>query len=578
MNEKTWTLRPFPPEQEEQKELLRRRFDLPPVVAQLLVLRNLRSEEEAERFLYGRLQHLPDPFLLPEMERAVVRLSKALEKKEKVLLFGDYDVDGITATAQLHLFLREIGLRTETLLPHRIHEGYGLTERSVRKIVARKPDLLITIDNGTNARQEIQILRENGIDVIVIDHHETPPSGSGIPAVTLLNPKDPASRFKDREIASAGLVFLFLMAIRSRCRERGITPLPNLKRYLDLASLGTIADVVPLTGTNRLLVRYGLEELASTTRPGLQALAEVASVRPPVGVGAVSFRLAPRLNAAGRLADPQLALDLLLSEEGPVASSLAMKLDELNRQRQGIEEKVLSEAIRMVERDQQSRRGIVVAGTGWHPGVIGIVAARLTERFGRPAVVLALSEEGTPAMGSARTVPGLSVYRALKRIEGEMVRFGGHDAAAGMTLSGDNLERFAQKFDHAVREEWPAEWGETFSPKLTVDAMISLREINTPLVKWLSLLGPHGPGNPEPVLMVTGVRLESCRVVGGDHLKAILCQKETRMDAIGFGWAHFLDPPPRDLPHNVAFSPQINEWNGIENVQIKIKSLVLMGR
>ncbi len=566
----SWTIRSLTPEQEIQKKDLSQKLSLRPLTAHLLLQRNLTEEKEIRRFLHGSLQDLPSPFLLPDMDRAVERLVRALQNKERILLFGDYDVDGITGTAQLKAFFREMGHQTAAYLPHRLNDGYGLTEKAVRRILREKPDLLVTIDNGTNSRPEIAAIKERGIDVIVIDHHETPTAGNQPPAEALLNPKRSESRFGEINIASAGLVFLLLIAFRSRCREKGIGNLPNLKRYLDLACLGTIADVVPLTGTNRLIVRHGLEELASTSRPGLKALKEISQVRMPLGVGTVSFRLAPRINAAGRLADPTLALELLLTEDPAEASRLAVRLDDLNQERQKIVEKALGEALEIVESSQKDRDGIVVASNNWHLGVVGIVAAKLTEHFGRPAVVLALSEDGKEAKGSARTVPGFSVYEALKRIEGEMTRFGGHPAAAGMTLPSQNLERFAKRFDESVREAW----NESCGPRIFIDASVDLSDVNAPLVKELGLLEPHGPGNPEPIFMSSSVRLQSPRIVGHRHFKTTLSQGGARIEAIGFDWASYLETALKSDFHSVAFSPQFNEWNGAENIQLKIKSML----
>lgn len=566
-----WTVRSFPSEHEERKKELAQKLGLSPLVTQLLLQRGPSpwSDDDIHRFLHGTLTDLPNPFLLPDMDRAVDRLVKAIQNKEKILFFGDYDVDGITGTAQFRSFFREIGLETRSFLPHRLHEGYGLTEKSVRKIVAEKPDLLVTIDNGTNACQEIAHLRKAGIDIVVVDHHEAPSENNPPPTVALVNPKTKNAQWRERDIASAGLVFLLLIALRSRLREQGGHPLPNLKRYLDLACLGTIADIVPLTGTNRLIVKYGLEEIAATSRPGLKALMEDASVRAPMNVGSVAFRLAPRINAAGRLGDPQWALDLLLAENEGEARLFASRLEELNRERQKIEENVLKEAVEMVERDQADRKGLVVAGAGWHLGVVGIVAAKLTERFGRPAVVLALSEDGTEARGSARTIPGFSVYAALKKVEGEMTRFGGHEAAAGMTLKSQNLERFAEKFDESVRREW----SESCSPRLVIDAEIRLNDINSPLLRELTLLEPHGSGNPEPLFISSPVSLKGSRIVGNGHLKTTLCQEGAQIDAIGFNWGSYLESAVKKDLHQVAFSPEINEWNGTKNLQIKIKSI-----
>ena len=411
----TWTIRDPSCNHEGLLDRIQKKFQIHPLVARLLLQRNLVEEGPIEVFLNGTLADLPNPFLLPEMDRAVDRLLEAYQRREKILFFGDYDVDGITGTAQFQSYFREVGLPTRAILPHRLHDGYGLTEKSVQKIAAEKPDLLVLIDNGTKARDEIAHLKKQGIDIIVIDHHEAPSIDRRPDVVALVNPKAEGSSWAERDIASAGLVFLVLMAFRSRCREKNLTPLPNLKRYLDLACLGTVADVVPITGTNRILVRFGLEEIAATTRPGLRALCEAAAISPPLSTVSIAFRIAPRINAAGRLDDPKIALDLLLSESKEEAAPLVQKLEELNRERQRIEEKTTTEAVEMVERENPMPTGIVVAKAGWHLGVVGIVASKLVERFGRPTIVLAISEDGRQpgTRIRRRSLPGTT--RATRR-------------------------------------------------------------------------------------------------------------------------------------------------------------------
>lgn len=565
-----WFLHQNTPEEEICIQEISQALNLSPLLAKLLVKRKILSSHEAEKFLFGTLSHLPNPFLLTDMDRAIARILKALQEKERILLFGDYDVDGITGTAQLKSFLKEMGQTPESFLPHRLHDGYGLTESTVKKIISLKPKLLITIDNGTRSREAILHMKEQGIDTIVIDHHETPSEKEKMPVSALVNPKGINHHFQEKNIASAGLVFLLLMALRSKMREAGTSHLPNLKRYLDLACLGTIADVVPLTGTNRLLVKYGLEELAVSKREGIIALKEVAAITPPLGVTSVAFRIAPRINAAGRMDDPKQALDLLLSETPEEAQRLAATLEDFNRQRQKVEEVAVLEAIEQVEQNQLDRKGIVVASARWHLGVVGIVAARLTEKFHRPAIVLSLSTDGKEAKGSARTVSGVSVYEALKQIENEMLRFGGHDAAAGMSVLASNLENFSKKFDASVKNIW----NEAPSPKLFIDAPLELKDINLELMKSLSLLEPHGAGNPEPTFITTETRAEGCRVVGKNHLKLSVRKGDHRLDAIGFQWAPYLETALKNDLHNLAYYPQINVWNGLESIQLKLKSIL----
>ncbi len=573
-----WHLHPASPDQESDKKRLGLRFDLPPLILDLLFQRGLTTEDGIRRFLHGTLADLPNPFLLPDMDRATERLLKAISKKEKILFFGDYDVDGITGTAQLQSYFRALGLPTRALLPHRMHEGYGLTEKSVKKIAVERPDLLVTIDNGTKAREEISFLKSKGIDVIVIDHHETPTADCWPPVEALVNPKRTDSAFSERDIASAGLVFLLLMALRARCREQGVGSQLNLKRYLDLACLGTIADIVPMTGTNRLLAKFGLEEIGLTARPGLKALCANAGVSGAISTDSVAFRLAPRINAAGRLADPKIALDLLLAENDAEAYVLAAQLENLNRERQTLEEKVTKEAIALIEREQADHLGLVAAGTDWHLGVVGIVAAKLTEKFGKPAVVLSISEDGREARGSARSVPGFSVYAPLKKMEDHMVRFGGHAAAAGMTVAMSSLKSFTERFNEEVRSLWTGSRRQS----LLIDAPLPLRDINSALVKHLSFLQPHGPENPEPLFLADSVRLEGCRLVGQankagrggkGHLKAVLCEAGIRLDGIGFNQGGFLERIQEDRLHQIAYTPHFNEWNGILSIQAKIKAI-----
>jgi single-stranded-DNA-specific exonuclease len=560
-------------------EKLQSEFNLHPLVARLLLQRGFSESDRIRRFLDGALADLPNPFDLPDMDRAVERLMQAAAKREKIAVFGDYDVDGITGTAGLASYFREIGLPVRPLLPHRMQDGYGLTQSAVRKIAAEKPNLLVTVDNGTKSAAEIAHLKGLGIDVIVIDHHETPSADAWPPVEALVNPKRTDSRFPERDIASAGLVFLLLMALRAKCRERGLGPLPNLKRYLDLACLGTIADVVPLTGTNRLIVRHGLAELDATARPGIKALRQNAAVVSPVSATHVAFRIAPRINAAGRMADPRIALDLLLSETAEEACLLANRLEELNRERQSVEERVTREAILQIEESQGARAGLVAAGRGWHLGVVGIVAAKLAERFGRPAVALALGEDGCEAKGSARSVPGFSVHEPLKRIESLMTKFGGHAAAAGLSVEAGRLAEFSAAFDREVRGLWESR--EPASPE--VDAPLPLSQVDDSLVRDLRRLEPFGPGNPEPVFLASGVGFEGCRVVGtgggsGDgvrkgHLKTVLLQNGTRLDGIGFDWGHYLETARNAPRHEVVFFPEVNRWNGRSQIQLKIKSI-----
>ncbi len=548
---------------------------LHPLLVQLLLRRGFSSPEEVEQFLYGNLSHLPDPWKLPDMSLAVDRLIHAFRKKEKVVLFGDYDVDGMTGTAQLAAFFQDLGHPVEPCLPHRLTEGYGLTAASVQKILSLKPDLVVTIDNGTTALKEIQSLKDHGADVIVVDHHETPHQRPSV--VALVNPKSPGSSFPERDIASAGLIFLLLMAMRARLREEGVSDLPNLKRYLDLCCLGTIADVVPLIGTNRLLVKYGLKELETTQRPGLKALMKLASVNTPLTASTAAFRLIPRLNAAGRLASPTLSLNLLLSKDDQESFVLANQLEDLNRERQKLEEKATHEAIQMVKENQNEFKGLVVASPHWHLGIVGIVASRLVDYFNRPSIVLSTDLQKNLAKGSARTVQGISVHKVLKTLSEELLSFGGHDAACGLSLALDALPSFAHKFSEAVNQIYPDYPPLSLAP-FPIDATLELHQINSELIEMLNLLQPFGSGNPEPTFMSSPVRLNAPRVVGEKHLKMVVTQDKNHLEAIAFNWLRTkstFSPPVISDDYEVSFFPELNCWNGLESIQLRVKNLSL---
>ncbi|MBI2083276.1 MAG: single-stranded-DNA-specific exonuclease RecJ [Deltaproteobacteria bacterium] len=551
---------------EKENELIKA-LSITPLTAHLLIQRGIDSPDLADKFLNPDWKDLPDLDQIPDMDRAVERLIQAFQKRERILVYGDYDVDGITATAQLLSFFEELGHPIESHIPHRIDEGYGLNIDSLKKILAQKPvSLLVTVDTGTNAHQEIAYLKERKIDVIVIDHHQTPETRP--PVIALLNPKLPGSRFQE-PVCSAGLVFLLLLSLRAELRRRGFQATPNLRRYLDLACLGTIADIVPLTGVNRLLVKGGLKEIAETKRPGLIALLEKSQTKPPLRIGSVSFRLIPRLNAAGRIANPNLALELLLEKGWERAELLADELEQLNRQRQKIEEDVLTEALQMLANNPSPKNGIVVAKSGWHLGVVGIVAARLVEKFNRPSIVLSL--ENGLGRGSARTVPGFSVYNALQQIKDLMVRFGGHHQAAGITLKEENLKTFSERFDQVTGSLLNSS-----PPRLSIDALISLQEINFSLVHELSLLEPYGPGNHEPLFATHPVSFSACRIVGENHLKGKLVQNEAERETIGFDFGHYLKQASSGLLHRIAFGIQTNHWNGIDSIQLVLKEINLI--
>lgn len=545
-------------------------LSLSPVTGRILASRGIRHPSEAARFLSPSLADLPDPFDLLDMGAATARIERALRQREPIALFGDYDVDGVTGTALLSDFLAAVGERPAAELPHRSGSGYGLSVEAVERIAAAGTRLLITVDNGTRAFEAAERAAELGVELIVTDHHEV---GERLPkACAVVNPRRQDPQGAMASLSGCGVAFMLALALRRRLREAQMlpSPEPNLREQLDLVALGTIADVVPLTGASRVLARFGLAELARTNRFGLRALLAVSGTAPAeVNPTAVAFRLAPRINAAGRVGSAHLALDLLFTRDESEASRIAQELDAANRERQRVEEEALREAEAMLRADPASASApaIVVHSAAWHVGVIGIVASRLAERNGRPAVVITRSTE--PARGSARSAAGINLLAALSECDGWLLRHGGHAMAAGLTIESARIDGFSRHFAQAC-----ADRGGEAQQRLEIDAVVSPAEIAPPLVAELGRLEPFGIGNPEPVLALSEARIADRRVVGNGHLKLRLESDGAFFDAIGFGMAERVDPGIRRAA--VAFTPQFNTWNGCTSVQLKLRDLIAL--
>jgi single-stranded-DNA-specific exonuclease len=547
-------------------ERLAREINIPAPVAAILVNRGIVEPDEALRFLSPSLASIHDPFLLLGMDKGVSRLSSALEKGETVCVYGDYDVDGITAVALLIDFFRRIGLSCFYHIPLRLEAGYGLSEDGINSIAARGARVIITVDCGITSVVEAELCASLGIDLIVTDHHMP---GATIPAAfAVINPLQPGCPFPFKYLAGVGVAFFLMMALRSRLRKEGhfaARSEPNLREYLDLVALGTVADIVPLLDENRLFVRYGLAELTTARRTGIQALKEAAGVKGEVNCGAVGFRLAPRLNAAGRLEDAALGVELLLCEERQRSRAMAAELDAGNTERQALEQAILREALAMVRENPHLRRrkSIVLASETWHPGVIGIVASRIVDMFHRPTILIAL-QDGT-GKGSGRSIPNFHLYDALNACSGLLVKFGGHKYAAGLSIDEATLEGFVESFDEVAGGLLsPAD----LIPELSIDALLRPEEITMELAETLAGLAPFGIGNPEPVFLLEGARVKDSRVMKEHHLKLRLEAGGGELEAIGFNMAE-----GRDIPEMVAvaFSLQINEWNGRKSVQLRLR-------
>jgi single-stranded-DNA-specific exonuclease len=541
-----------------------------PLLAQILVNRGIADFDQARSFLSPSLSHLPDPKALKDMDRAISRILKALREEEKIFLYGDYDVDGITSIALLFLFLKSLGARVEFYIPDRLQEGYGLHEEALVWIRRQGTKLLITVDCGIHGHGEVRWALENGMDVIITDHHEVPEILP--PALAIVNPKQRNCPYPFKSLAGVGVVFNLLVALRSALRAEGFwkeTGEPNLRRFLDLVALGTIADVVPLNGVNRIFGKFGLAELTFTQRPGLRALKQVSQLQDtPIDPLSICFRLAPRMNAAGRLHDAHEAVNLLITDDEREAQAIACRLDQWNTQRQRIEEKILREARKRLEDSSEgaSRKSIVLASPEWHPGVIGIVAARLCAEYQRPTILIALGE--SLGKGSGRAPEFFPLYESLQACRSLLEDFGGHEFAAGLVIRRDRIAEFSQAFEQIAAQRIA---DETLIPKVRIDALATLEELDEQFVADLDRLSPFGPENPEPVIGAESLTVLNAWRVGNDHLKMRIQQGSAIHEAIGFGMAS-REASVRG-PLRMAFTPQVHSYQGRRMLQLRIIDL-----
>lgn len=551
---------------------LARDLNITPLVSRILINRGIKDVSSGRDFLDASPSSLSDPFLLNGMERAVVRILKAIEDRRRILIYGDYDVDGVTASALYLDFLRKCGADVDLHIPDRMKEGYSLNEAAVRMARSRQVDLIITADCGTSSTGPIKLAQSLGIDVIVTDHHEPP---KDLPdAFALINPNRHDSTYPFKGLTGVGVAFKLAQALSEfgmRNGEWGFNE--DLFSYLDLVALGTIADVAPLTGENRFFVKHGLKLLTEGKRAGIVALKEVAGIaRGEVTAGTVGFALAPRMNAAGRLAGAGAAVKLLTTEDPSEASYIAGYLEQANQERQRIETRIRNEIRERVvkEVDLAHENVIVMASREWHQGVIGIVASKIVEEFYRPCILISLQEDGS-GKGSARSIPGFNIYEGLEACSDLLDRFGGHKYAAGLTLGDANIPLLRERLSKVAAERLKEE---DFIPEITMDAEIDLEEISFPLLKEMALLPPYGISNPEPLIVTRRLRMMEPRIVGRDHLKIKLRKGRAYFDGIGFSMGSaYNDIIKRGEVVDAAYTPELNFWNGTYGIQLKLRDM-----
>ncbi|HHY72888.1 MAG TPA: single-stranded-DNA-specific exonuclease RecJ [Bacillus bacterium] len=536
-------------------------LNITPLVARLLINRGIEKIEDAHAFLTKDVNGFHDPFLLDSMEIVVARIERAIEHNEKILVYGDYDADGVSSTTVMVKALEEKGAKVDFYIPNRFSEGYGPNEAAFRWAKDEGYQVIITVDNGISAIHEAQVAKELGIDLIITDHHEVSPE---LPdAFAIIHPRKQGSKYPFGELAGVGVAFKVAHALL------GYLP----KHLLEFAAIGTIADLVPLQDENRLIASFGIKALQNTTNPGLRALLRVAGMEDKeINEETIGFAIGPRINAVGRLGSADPAVELLMTDSNEEADMIAAEIDEVNRDRQQLVNEITKEAINEVERNfsPDEHAVFVLTKEGWNPGVIGIVASRLVEKYYRPTIVLSIDHEKGVAKGSARSIQGFDLFENLSKCRDILSHFGGHAMAAGMTLAIKDVEILRKRLNNFAREIVKED---DFTPLMNIDLTCSLTEISLATIEEIYELAPFGVGNSKPVVCIEDISLQQIRKIGSqaNHLKMIFEQDGHVLDAVGFGFGHLADEISSLSSLKVVGELSINEWNGFRKPQFMLK-------
>ena len=555
------------------EESLAKEFGVNRIISQLMLNRRVASLEDAHHYLNPSLTDLLSPFLMQDMKKGVCRLMKAIYAGEEIIIYGDYDADGITSVVILYSFIKKLTEHVSYYIPDRVQEGYGLKVPVIDQFKSRNVKLIITVDCGISDVEQIAYAQSIGIDTIVLDHHEI---ADHLPvAVACINPNRCDCSFPFKHLAGVGIAFNFLIALRGSLRKEGFWGegrYPNLKEYLDIVALGTIGDIAPLVGENRIFAKIGLELVTEGKRPGIKALKEVSGIDGQIiDSFKASFCLIPRINAAGRIASPLDAVDLLLAETLDEARPLAEKLDLHNRRRQAMERDILNEILDQLgsNPDLENMNALVFSSEKWHPGVVGIVASRLVDLYSRPAFVISL--KNGIGKGSGRSVSEFNIHKGLQQCAPLLLSYGGHYRAAGISIKEDDIDEFACMLDELIRNS--VQSSEMVSHTL-IDAECDLQDINFDLIQQMTRLAPFGCENPEPILCARNIKASSTVIVGNNHLKLRLTSNAASCNAIWFGMGKYLSAL-NGANLDVVFSPQINYWNGSSDIQLKIRDAAI---
>ncbi|MCI9015609.1 MAG: single-stranded-DNA-specific exonuclease RecJ [Clostridia bacterium] len=539
------------------------KFKINKLIATILVNRGIINEKDIKIFLEPTREDFYNPFLLPDMEKAVERIIKAIQKNEKILIYGDYDVDGITSTSVLKKFLSKRGANVSQYIPNRLEEGYGLNIETIKEISQEGYTLMITVDCGISGIEEVEFANDLGIETIITDHHETLET---LPAaLAVINPKRKDSEYPFNQLAGVGVVFKLIQAIgiKLNLEEK------EYLQYLDLVCIGTISDIVPLVDENRVIAKLGLKLVNVTKNLGLKYLLQAAGYK-QIDSNTISFGIAPRVNACGRMGHASEALQIFLSEDEQEVKRLTEKLNEYNKIRQDTERKIVEEALSKIEKNKEQLNSAIILGSeNWHHGVIGIVASKITEMYFKPSILLCFEED--MAKGSGRSIPGFDLHKALCKCSSCLEKYGGHGMAIGLTLKKEKFDEFKQKFEKIANKSKISE----ILPIIYIDTEISAQDMTTDIVKQLKQLEPFGEANKMPLFIYKGLKINSIRALTeGKHLKLTLKDDNVIIDAIGFNMGNLVEDYLIGDKIDIVGSLEINSFNGIETVQINLRDLM----
>lgn len=538
------------------------KYNLNKVIGKIIVNRHVVNDEDVRIFITPTRDDFHNPFLFKGMDIAVDRIIKAINNKEKILIYGDYDVDGITSTTVLKKYLMDRGISVDTYIPNRLHEGYGLNKKAIDTIKERNIDLIITVDCGISAIEEVDYAVRLGMDIIVTDHHEV---GEKLPnALAVIDAKRKDNTYPFRALAGVGVVFKLIQALSIKLE---IKPEEYLK-YLDLVCVGTISDIVPLEGENRTIAKLGLMLIKVTRNLGLRELIKSSGYK-EIDSNTISFGVAPRINACGRMGHEEEALKLFLAEDLESATKITKELNEYNTLRQSTEKAIYEEAVQQIEKNHlDANNSIVLGGKGWHHGVIGIVSSKVTDKYYKPSILL--SFEDNIAKGSGRSVPGFDLYEGLAKCEDLLEKYGGHSMAVGLTIKKENLENFKERFEQIAKEKNIKE----LVPIIYIDDELKLKDINMELVKSISILEPFGEANKVPLFLIRNLKIDSIRALSeGRHLKLTLRDENFVINAIGFELGYLAEEYRIGDRIDVVGTLEINSFNGFSSIQINMKDI-----